>query len=518
MNHLGPQRHSQFRSNRMIVLLTGLLLTVAPISLRAEDHFLTIGGGYSPTGNQISLEKNVFFFQEVLNDLYAEEPSHQILFSDGKDPGRDLQYAADESALPRANELLAKIHRQTKHLTYKYRDHQIDSIFGASNRDNLENWFEKVGAGLSKGDRLFIYATAHGGKSGDKEDPSNTKLYLWNRQSITMQEFSRLLDKVDSEVPVVLVMVQCYSGGFADLVFENGNAEDGFNDSPVCGFYATVQDRVAAGCTADIKEEDYHEYSTYFWAAIRGMTRTGSPVQRPDFDENGLISFEEAHAYALIESSTIDISVKTSDAFLRHFSSFDDAEQRGLTSPDSPLSGLLESASPADRAVIEKLSEQLGLLHERLYSAADSLGDRLMNEKRQKSRSKRSISRDYNRACDAIKRDLLLKWPELDNQWNPESARLLTESADELVGFIESHREYRNMLEYGDQLSDISKQEQDLDRRWVKCQRLRRTLENIALAANLSQVAEPEVVERFEALLQSERQSLGDIGQSSVSY
>ena len=47
------------------------------------------------------------------------------------------------------------------------------------------------------------------------------------------------------------------------------------------------------------------------------------------------------------------------------------------------------------------------------------------------------------------------------------------------------------------------------DRRWVKCKRLIRTLENVALAANLEVVAEPEVIERYHALRDAENQTLG---------
>ena len=49
--------------------------------------------------------------------------------------------------------------------------------------------------------------------------------------------------------PCILVMVQCYSGGFANAIFKEGNPEKGLSDYPRAGFFATVSDRVAAGCT-----------------------------------------------------------------------------------------------------------------------------------------------------------------------------------------------------------------------------------------------------------------------------
>lgn len=494
------------------ILTAGVLLLVSfESTCIGKDYFLTIGGGYSPTGNQVSLEKNVFFFRGLLNELYGEEPSHQVLFADGKDPGRDLQFYDPNSPLPRANELLAKIHRQTKNLTYAYRNHQIDDVYGASSRENIQNWFEKVGAGLTADDRLFIYATAHGGRGADKDEPTNTKLYLWNNQSLTMREMAAFLDQIDPEVPVVMVMVQCYSGGFADLIFEDGDSSKGATSYNRCGFFATVHDRVAAGCTADIREEDYHEYSTYFLSALGGKTRNGSPIDVPDFDEDGRISYEEAHAFALINSTTIDISIKTSDAFLREFSSTKDDEIEGLLTSDSALEDLLARATPCERAVVEALQAELELEVEgdELASAAKDLARRLMSDKRNVSRDKRRIAGNLSRRADSIKKALQRRWPEISNIWNPEVHRLLSEEGDAIVAFIEGHRDFSEFSSLEAQSKEISVKESSFDRKWVKCQRLIRTLENVALAANLELVADDQVQQRFAELCAAERQFLG---------
>src|SRR6185312_11898504 len=45
-------------------------------NLVADDYFLTIGGGYNPSGNQASLEENVVFFQQVLNDKHRGSRHH----------------------------------------------------------------------------------------------------------------------------------------------------------------------------------------------------------------------------------------------------------------------------------------------------------------------------------------------------------------------------------------------------------------------------------------------------------
>ena len=44
----------------------------------------------------------------------------------------------------------------------------------------------------------------------------------------------------------------------------------------------------------------------------------------------------------------------------------------------------------------------------------------------------------------------------------------------------------------------------DLERKWVKCQRLMQTLQSIALAANLEKVASPDLQEKYKQILREE--------------
>lgn len=50
-----------------------------------EDFFLTIGGGYSPSGNQASIENNVLFFQRALRDNGLQDKPSNWFFADGDD-------------------------------------------------------------------------------------------------------------------------------------------------------------------------------------------------------------------------------------------------------------------------------------------------------------------------------------------------------------------------------------------------------------------------------------------------
>jgi hypothetical protein len=249
---------------RCLILVTLLLL--ATRAARAEDHFLTIGGGSSPDNNQVSLEKNIIYFQKVLAESGHAKARHDIFFSDGDEPGKDIQYVDPASEPPELNVLLARLNGNEHELYVQYRTHEVPGVRGASTRPALTKWFDNVGSKLKDRDRLFIYFTGHGGRG---RPPRNTTLALWNDSSMPVREFVGLLDRVPPGVRVVIVMVQCHAGGFADVIFEKGTPP-GLSKANRCGFFATLHNRQAAVCTADIDEENYHEYSTFFFAALHG--------------------------------------------------------------------------------------------------------------------------------------------------------------------------------------------------------------------------------------------------------
>jgi Peptidase C13 family len=490
------------------VLQTGLaaLLALACGAARGEDHFLTIGGGYSPTGNQVSLEKNVLYFQRLLSDMHLAGEPHEIFFSDGDDPRRDVEFADPSAPTPRVNLLLARVFGREDLLEYRFRTNQVPGIRGASSPDNIDRWFSEVGARLKPGDRLIIYLTGHGGKGTDVQNPH---FFMWNRKQMTVKEFAAKLDKLPESVPVVLVMVQCFSGGFANAIFKDGDAKTGLSRANRCGFYATVPERPAAGCTADIRDENYKEYSTSFWSAICGRSRTGQTVAPPDYDGDGKVSFAEAHAYTVLSSDTIDIPVKTSDAFLRAFStSKPDKTKPDLLTIDSPYDVLLAAASPIDRAVLEGLSAQLGLTGGSRAQAARDLALKTQKDRNGIDRGKKRINDKYQAARREIAESLKLRWPELENPWHPQTIEDMRTEGPEIVSAIESHGSYSTFDQMHNELEQRSTQSLDLDRRWAKCQRFLRFAENVALAANLAKVASQEIQDRYRALLASESGTL----------
>lgn len=528
-------------SRHLAVACAPLFLVISSVTGRglADDYFLTIGGGYSPAGNQISLERNVVLFQQFLKEQYPGGVRHDVFFSDGNDAARDIQFEDPELDIPRANLLLAQVFRQTKYLRNRYRTHEVPNVRGATSRDNITKWFDEVGSTLNAGDRLFVYVTAHGGRSTDKKTPHNTKLYLWNSRNLQMKEWVDQLSKLPDDVAVTTVMVQCYCGGFANMLFNNGDSKKGLANAIRCGFFATTHSRPAAGCTPDINEDNYREYSSYFWQAFRGQTRTGDPIERPDYDADGKISFAEAHAYALLTSTTVDISIKTSDAFLRAFSKTqvarpagdkakiegDKSEDAGpanepaieLLTADTPFEKLFRLASPADRAVLEGLSLELGLTGPERAKQTKVRAAELTKAKKELDTLYKKKSGENGTTANNIRKTLTNRWPELNNRWHPKTVETLADEAEELIGLIESHPDFPKLDDLRAEMKRLSHQKLDLDRQWAKCQRLIRTLENVALAVNLRHVATKEAQDRYQMLVAAESRTFGPQNSSPTS-
>jgi len=152
-------------------------------------------------------------------------------------------------------------------------------------------------------------------------------------------------------------MVQCFSGAFGNLLFQDGDPQGQPINLNLCGFFASVPNREAAGCTSEVNEADYHDFTSYFFAALSGTSRLGKPVGGADFNHDGRVGMNEAFAYALIHDVSIDTPVCTSDVFLRRYvvgstdralfqTSYDDAQKW---------------AQPAQRAALDALSQQMNL-------------------------------------------------------------------------------------------------------------------------------------------------------------
>ncbi len=259
---------------RLWLSLAWCVLSVAlPINgAPGTDYFLTIGGGYEPSGNQASLEANVLFFQQVLQEKHTGGRTQATFFADGSDPQADLQVLSKATAANTSNEdnfaesvtsLLVRLNsfRGNQGQSVEYRNHRVPNVSGANSPSGIHASLTHMCGSMTAGDRLIVYVTAHGSEA-DGRNKFNTSISCWDEQAITAREFENWLDEVPETVPVVMIMAQCYCGGFAHTIFEAADRKQGLAKQPRVGFFAQQHDLPAAGCRPDIENDE--EYSSFF--------------------------------------------------------------------------------------------------------------------------------------------------------------------------------------------------------------------------------------------------------------
>ncbi len=489
---------------RTLLTLTALLGTcLLSADVSARDFFLTIGGGYSPSGNQASIENNVLYSQRVLKPRIGDSLNH-IYFADGKDPGADVE-VVDPNKVPKANRLMAEFFGSSQNLGLSYRDHKVPNVRGATKPANVRKWFKETGSTIQDGDRLFVYVTAHGSGSRDRRNTHETTIAMWDNSSLKMTEFVGLLDELPVGVKVVCVMVQCHAGGFARLIYKGGDPNAGLSPQQRIGFFATVHDRQAAGCTSEVDEKTYVEYSTYFWAAVSGKDRGGNTIERPDYDGDGKISFEEAHAYVILTANTIDLPLKSSGEFLTKWGRYG-ARRNGLLTDDASYAEVLKVATPVQKAVLEGLSKQLKIEGDQRIMAAfqQTRGGNTRGGGGGRFRGGRRQARPGAEQKARIARDLKKRWPQLANVMNPGSIELITTRSNEFIQAIEQHKDYAEYVRLTDTQANSEQ------KRRVKFERFLRMVDNVIFAENLRRQGRKELVQQYEAIVGAEQDTLFD--------
>jgi len=306
-----------------------------------QPTFLVVAGGPNPRSNEIALEKNVLYFQRTLQHLGYGSAATTIYFANGNNGQPSIRYINNRGQ-------------------QRFKVPQIPNLNGASTVTNVQQWFQRVGRS-SATQGVFFYFTGHGDLN--EGNPNNNAMMLWNNQRMSVQDFTSLLDRMPADKPVVTVMAQCFSGSFANFVYQGGNPRRPLATQPRCGFFATIKTLPSVGCTAEVNEADYKDYSSSFFAGLSGKSRTGQGVVSADYDRNGQVSFAEAHAFAKLDEVSTDLPVSTSEVWLQEKSS--DRDKKAIL--DRPIEQILRTARPEQRYVITALMRKFNLIPQQSY-------------------------------------------------------------------------------------------------------------------------------------------------------
>jgi hypothetical protein len=252
-----------------------------------------------------------------------------------------------------------------------------------------------------------------------------------------------------------------------------------------------------------------------------------------DYDGNGLTSFAEAHAYAVIESHTLDVPVRTSEALLRVYSRLggpygtpadqgvrstpapaeagpaaEGIGREALREPSGSIAALATAARSDQQAILEKLAAtladrplqtvedvrvELELAHEELDEALDAL---------------QAAMDATDEQLAAAQDDAYRLWPELYDAYSTDAAALTGERSDAFVASIEPLGSYATLRAGRRREAALSEAREAAECKAARLERLLRTIEDIVLAENLPRTASPKIVARYKQLVLLEEQTL----------
>ena len=325
-----------------MVLFAPLLLSAV-----APPRTLIVGGGPSRKYNQAAIESNVRY---VARSLPKGAPL-RVLFADGNAASATVRYTPKGGVEERDD---------------RYRRPQLPRLDGPTRATTVQREIAALAkAGSSS---VLLYFTGHG--SVDR----TSQFDLWHDEELTVPGLAAEVGAFSKTTPVVVLMVQCHAGGFADLLFPGGDPAKRPLEGRLCGFYASIEARPAAGCTPSIDEADYKDFTGYFVAALTGKDRLGRPVGGADYDHDGRVGMDEAFCWAMVHDDSIDTPVCTSDEFLRAVVRTPDVDVFS-----TPYPQVLEWARPAPRAAMEALCASLRLTGDdrlvKAYEAYSQIGE-----------------------------------------------------------------------------------------------------------------------------------------------
>jgi hypothetical protein len=307
---------------------------VQPDDSRLPLRTLIVGGGPTRASNQVAIESNVRYVGRLLPD----RSSYRVLFADGERESVNVQFRAPNGTLA-------------------YRAPDLPRLDGSADLPGVRAALTAVAteARTLPQSPVLLYFTGHG--SPDRRSGhANNWFSLWGGGRFTVAELARSLEAFPPSTPITLVMVQCFSGAFGNVLFEKGDPKGALIEQRVAGFFAAVPDRLSAGCTPAINEAEYKDFTGYFFAALTGQDRMGRPVTGADYNQDRRVGLNEAFAWTLVHDDSIDTPVCTSDMFLRRFVTMADEEIFALS-----FRTLRSWASPAQQAALDGLSSALGI-------------------------------------------------------------------------------------------------------------------------------------------------------------
>ena len=459
-------------------------------------YALLVGGGPDVASNAAQIEGHVHFVASLLPPATVRT----VLFADGKPDQPTVSYADPGPPADAQRTLSILLADQDAEEPVLTRPPQLGvPLDGPARSSEIHRALARLSTrAAGQPAPLLLYFAGHG--TQDDKNEANTRYDLWDNDTLKVRALADELSHLPRSVPVVLVMAQCFSGAFADVLFTHADPKSSPTNQNLVGFFSAQKDQEAAGCSYATDQADYQDFSSYFFGALCGQDRFGGKITGADYDGDGKVTLHEAFCYALIHDPSADTPVCTSDIFLQQAAPLPDATIYGTSYHEA-----WQSATPAQRAVLDALSDKLGLVGEaRALTVYDRLtyGDPAARPAllQRQSEAKAELNALRTPALATLFHD----WPAL--RWGNDDTDESRQATEGALGDLAKDATLRQKLQAAEQTHEQADEGVDDDE--AALVRFANLYEHLVEVENLRHHGKPETRARFDTLWKAEAATL----------
>ena len=411
----------------MRIVVFGICLLYA-VAVNASMQIVQIGGGNKISNSQGQIEDNVIWLNRILR---RTGNSVRNYFASGQGDEKDVALFVDAEEYG-AMAVIARVFDDPAAVRISYRHNRVEDLSGSMRKSEISASLAGILSDLSKGDEFFLIYNGHGGD--DSKDVRDNYLKLWGEEKLTVSEVDKLFDLASESVTIRFVFPQCFSGGFYQLIYDTPFSET-IGTQKRCGFFAESPYDESEGCSLSTNRDEYRDYSTYFFAPLNGKTRNGHPLEVvPDTDADGVITFSEAHRYAIKAGHSKDLSRSTSEVFLERWAPW---YLRWMKNKDNEKSQYWRIAEfVAKREGVKLDDNALGLNRRDLNRKLDELGNEL-----------NACTEQAEKLSGVLRKSVLSTWPELMHPYTSRYVQVINEQSQDIADRLKSHELYSELVD-----------------------------------------------------------------------
>ena len=483
---------------RYIATVLFCILSFGVSSAHALDHVWIVGGGPNPGHSQAQIEFNVNWVIQVLNNTAGARQLH-VYYTDGSTGGRDVVLWQPPRESKDSLQPLARVFGEQGPNGERFYASKILHVQGGTEASALKERLTQEFSELKPGDRALLIYNGHGLR--DRNDPAGNTLRLWNDTRLSVREMDQVMSHIDPGVPVRFIFTQCYSGGFARLMRPQAQDTLSLGEANRCGFFAESEDRESEGCSASINVGDYRDYSTYFFAALQGRTRTGEDIGiNPDRNRDNIVSLSEAHLFALSQAHNADLPRSTSEVFLERWQPWYLRWVDTGAEPENVYGSLAREVAKKNG-----LPESGPALIQELKTRRQALGRKMLELEKEEE----TLSQEIKLLQQEIKKEIGLRWPEALSPYTLNFIQFLKKDLDAAQNFILSQTRYPELVTKQDRQARLRYDEiSNLDRDITQLDKILRLRKQARLQSQFERHATEQERTWYQRLLSCEGQPL----------